>query len=255
MKEKGLSTKLVYLDLKTIMENYRNPEFWKKSWLIFKSKELEITWGIVNINILENKIESCISVSPGHITRGGKKFSFSYDFTRKTNFSWYSNVCRPIPIENSDYTQETLNRNILYTILKTMKKMEEDFIKHTYEYEKATELEEEQREKLEQIANDFLDEEGVTNESIRDAYIEKYVDENANNDYTNEIIEHSQFRFFKSAYLYVCSWFNDQKAFENYKKELGKFVPKKTIFKILKATKEMQTEEWIEDMKYQLEEI
>ena len=129
-----LSTKLVYLDLKTIMENYRNPDFWKKSWLIFKSKELEIKWSIVNIDILDNKIESCISVSPGYITRGGKKFSFSYTYTTKTKYNWYSNSCRPIPIDNSDYNQDTLNRNILGTILATVEQMEADFAKHTYEY-------------------------------------------------------------------------------------------------------------------------
>ena len=251
----SISTKLVYLDLKTIMENYRNPEFWKKSWLIFKSKELGVKWSITNINILENKIESCISITPGHITRGGKKFSFSYDFTRKTNYSWYSNVCRPIPIENSDYTQETLNRNILNTILNTMKRLEEDFIRHTYEYYKASELEDEQKEKLKEIAENFLDEEGVTNESIRDAYIEKYVDDNTNNDYTSEIIANAQFRFFKAAYLHVCSWFDNQETFEKYKKVLKDFVPKKKIFEILKKTKEMQTDEWVEEMKDQLESI
>ena len=256
MNSNSLSTKLVYLDLETIMQNYRNPEFWKKEWLIFKNKELEIKWNITNINILENKIESCIFVAPGHITRGGKKFNFTYsDYTRKTNYSWYSNVCRPIPIENSDYTQETLNRNILNTILKTMKSMEEEFVKRTYEYYKASELEDEQREKLKEIAENFLDEEGVSNESIRDAYIDKYVSDNSNSDFTSEIIANAQFRFFKSAYLHVCSWFDNQETFEKYKKVLKQFIPKKTIFEILKKTKEMKTDEWVEQMKDQLDSI
>lgn len=250
-----LSTKLVYLDLKTIMENYRNPDFWEKSWLIFKSKELEIKWSIVNIDILNNKIESCISVSPGHITRGGKKFAFSREYTSKTKYSWYSNSCRPIPIDNSDYNQDTLNRNILGTILATVEEMEAEFARHTYEYAKASELEDEEKEKLKEIAEEFLDDEGVTNGSIRYAYIEKYVSDNSDSKYTYEVIANSKFRFFKTAYLHICSWFNNEEMFKKYETALKNFIPKKTIFKIIKKTKEMQSEDWVEEMKDQLESI
>lgn len=249
----SLSTKLVYLDLKTIMENYRKPEFWEKDWLIFKSKELEITWSITNIDVLSNTIESRICFRDGHITRGGKKFWFDHSFTVKQ--SWILEaVCRPIPIKNSDYTQEAFDRNILNTILKSIARLERGFAYNTYEYKKARELEDEQIERLQEIAEEFLDKEGVYNESIRDAYIEKYVDDNKEN-YTNKVLGNSQFRFFKTAYLHVCSWFGNDKAFEEYKALLKKFVPKKQIFKILKKTKEMQSDKWVEEMKDQLEDI
>lgn len=249
----SLSTKLVYLDLKTIMENYRKPEFWEKDWLIFKSKELEITWSITNIDVLSNTIKSCICFRDGHITRGGKKFWFPVKFTTKIDW-YYDSVCRPIPIKNSDYTQEAFNRNILNTILNSIKELEREFARDTYEFQKALELEDEQRERLEEIAGEFLDEEGVSNKSIRDAYIEKYVDDNKEN-YTNEVLKNSQFRFFKTAYLHVCSWFGNDKAFEEYRALLKKYIPKKQIFKILKKTKEMQSDEWVEEMKDQLEDI
>lgn len=251
----SLSTKLVYLDLKTIMENYRKPEFWEKDWLIFKSKELEITWSITSIDILSNVIQSRIRFRDGHITRGGKKFWFPSSFTsRRDNWYCYETICRPIPIENSDYTQGAFDRNILYTILDSIRYLEKEFASYTYEYKKARELEDEQCERLKDIAEEFLDREGVSNESIRDAYIEKYVDDNKEN-YTNKVLENSQFRFFKTAYLHVCSWFGNDKAFEEYKALLKKYIPKKQIFKILKKTKEMQSDEWVEEMKDQLEDI
>ena len=251
----NISTKLVFLDLDVIMANYRNPKFWEKSWLIFKSKELEIKWHITNINILDNKIESCISIAPGHITRGGKRFYYSYEFTNKTGYSWYSTSCRPIPIQNSDYKQDTLNRNILNTILNTMKKMEEEFITHTYEYRKAQTLESEQNDRLREIAENFLDSENVTNDEIREAYIDKFVSDNSNSDFTSEVISGAQFKFFKTAYLHVCSWFNNKEMFDNYAQALKNFVPKKVIFKILKKYEEIETDEWLEEMKDQLEAI
>lgn len=249
----SLSTKLVYLDLKTIMENYRKPEFWEKDWLIFKSKELEITWSITSIDVLSNTIKSCICFRAGHITRGGKKFWFPSAFTSKHDW-YYETVCRPIPIENSDYTQEAFDRNILNTILSSIRYLEMEFARDTYEYKKALELEDEQRERLEEIAEEFLDEKGVSNESIRDAYIEKYVDDNKEN-YRDKVLENSRFRFFKTAYLHVCSWFGNDKAFEEHKTLLKKFITKKQIFKILEKTKEMQSDEWVEEMKDQLEDI
>lgn len=249
----SLSTKMVYLDLKTIMENYRKPEFWEKDWLIFKSKELEITWSITNIDVLSNTIKSCICFRNGHITRGGKKFWFPHSLTSKQDW-YYETVCRPIPIKNSDYTQETFDRNILNTILNSIKALEREFARNTYEYKKARELEEEQIERLQEIAEEFLDEEEVSNENIRNAYIEKYIDNNKEN-YTNKVLENSQFRFFKTAYLHVCSWFGNDKAFEEYKTLLKKYIRKKEIFKILKKTKEMQSDEWVEEMKDQLEDI
>ena len=251
----SLSTKLVYLDLKTIMENYRKPEFWGKDWLIFKSKELEITWIITSIDILGNVIRSRICFRGGHITRGGKKFHIPFSFTSSRR-DWYCSetICRPIPIENSDYTQEAFDRNILNTILYSIRCLERDFARNTYEYEKALELEDEQEQRLQEIAEEFLDEEGVSNKSIRDAYIDKYVDDNKEN-YGYKVLENSQFRFFKTAYLHVCSWFGNDKVFEEYKALLKKYIPNKEIFKILEKTKEMRSDEWIEEMKDQLEGI
>ena len=249
----SLSTKLVYLDLKTIMENYRKPEFWGKDWLIFKSKELEITWSITNIDVLSNAIKSCICFRNGHITRGGKKFWITGAFTSKHDW-FYETVCRPIPIENSDYTQEVFDRNILNTILDSIRGLEMEFARDTYEYKKALELEDEQCERLQDIAEEFLDQEGVSNGSIRNAYIEKYIDDHKES-YTKKVVENSQFRFFKTAYLHVCSWFGNDKEFEKYESILKKYIPKKQIFKILKKTKEMQSDEWVEEMKNQLEDI
>ena len=250
--QQSVSTKLVFLDLKTVLENYRNPKFWEKEWLIFKNKELEIKWSITQINVMSNSIISNIIFNQRSVVRGGKKFIIDYHYCHKSDWSWDAHVCRPIPINNSDYTQDTFMRNILSTVLKTLKKIEEEMVKITYEYRKAIELEQEQEEKLQEIAEEFLDENNVSNDAIREAYIEKYVSDNRSTKLSEKIVSESQFRFFKTAYLHICSWFGDMERFNEYKKLLSSRVSEKTIFEILEETKKMQTEEWSEQMRDQL---
>lgn len=226
--QQSVSTKLVFLDLKTILENYRNPKFWEKEWLIFKNKELEVRWSITKINVMSNSIISNIVFNNKDIVRGGKKFRIDYSYCHKTDCEyWAANVCRPIPINNSDYTQDTFMRNILSTVLDTLKKIEEEMVKKTYEYQKARELEDEQEERLTEIAKAFLDENNVSNDDIRDAYIERFVEKNRSTKLTEKIVRKSQFRFFKTAYLHICSWFGNMERFNEYKKLLSSYVSEK----------------------------
>lgn len=248
----NVSTKLVFLDLKTILENYRNPKFWEKEWLIFKNKELEVRWSITKINVMSNSIISNIVFNRGSVVRGGKRFSIDYTYCHKSDWDWTTNVCRPIPINNSDYTQDTFMRNILSTILNTLKNIELEMTRNTYEYQKARELEDEQEEKLKEIAEAFLDENNVSNDSIREAYIEKFVEKNKSTKLTEKILANSQFRFFKTAYLHICSWFDNMALFEEYKKKLSNRVSEKAIFEVFEETKKMKSDEWVEQMKDQL---
>lgn len=253
----NISTKLVYLDLKTILENFRNPEFWEKEWLIFKSKEIEAYWSMTSINLLDNKIISCITLkaSKGRITRGGKHFLLPYEVKRKSDWGLSDNSCRPIPINHSDYTQEVFERNIFSTLVDTIEKAEKEMIKNTYEYDEAYQIEDDMKEKLREIASDFLDEEGVTNDAIRDAYIDTYVSDNLDNSLTSEIVRNAQFKFFKSLYLHVASWFNREKDFEDYAQKLKKYTSKKYSYAVFKKKQEALSEEWVEEMKNQLESI
>ena len=231
-------------------------EFWQKEWLIFKSKEVELYWRISYIDVLNKKLYSSIRTNNIKITRGNKSFYGDWSMAHHTTYDWYTNSCRPIPLENSDYRQETFLNNILGTCLKVIEQVEKEMIKSTYEYEQARDLEDEAKERLTQIAEDFLDEEGVTNDDIREAYIDSYVDKNLEN-YRDDVVSKSKFRFFKTAYLHLCSWFGDKERFEDYMKEIKKKskIKEKYIYKIWKDCRAIQTEEWKEEMAEQLESI
>lgn len=243
--ESNVSTQLVYLDLKTILANYKDPKFWSKKWTIFKSSQFEIVWFLYSISCVDNTISSCVKIMPFKIKRGKKTLSSN----------WYNSnrFCDSIPIDNPDYTQDVLNRNILGTVLEAIKSAENSLIFDYAEYKEAQKASEQYDEKLKEIAMQFLDDQGVSHKDIRDAYIDKYVSDNSL-DYTIEVFHNLQYKIIPNLYLLVCSWFNSTEKFEEYKK-LCSGVHKSVWVKIWNQYRDIKSEDWVKDMELKLEAI
>ena len=76
--------------------------------------------------------------------------------------------------------------------------------------------------RLREIANNFLDDNGVTNDSIRDAYIEKYVDDNKYNDsQLNKIVLRFNEKLLTKEYLLFASFNDNEKDVEKFSKILN----------------------------------
>lgn len=244
--ESNISTQLVYLDLKVILANYKNPKFWAKKWTIFKSSQFEIVWYLHSISCTDNKISSCVKILPFKIKRGNKTLALNY---------WYasSTFCDSIPIDNSDYTQEVLNRNILSSALEVIRSSELSLITDYAEYKEAQKANEAYEDELKEIAEQFLNDQGVTHKDIREAYIDKYVSDNSL-DYTQEVSKNLQYKVLPNLYLLVCSWFNSPEKFEEYKKLCGG-VRKNVWIKIWNQYRDIKSEDWVSDMQLKLEAI
>ena len=79
---------------------------------------------------------------------------------------------------------------------------ERTIIRDTPEVRRCMELEREEESRLTEIADDFLDEQGVTNADIRDAYISSYVSNNKHaSDYTNDVIDNMKYTKLPDLYL------------------------------------------------------
>ena len=79
---------------------------------------------------------------------------------------------------------------------------ERTIIRDTPEVRRCMELEREEESRLTEIADDFLDEQGVTNADIRDAYISSYVSNNKHaSDYTNDVIDNMKYTKVPDLYL------------------------------------------------------
>jgi hypothetical protein len=241
----GISTKLVKLDLKTILENYKKPEFWKKDWVIFKKGDFKLVWHLDSINCRDNTISSVI-VPEGFITRRGKRISISY---------WDYSFCRSIPISHDDYSQETFERNILGTALQVIKSVENSVIKRYREYEDAENFQDQENAKLTEIAEAFLNENNITIDKVRDAYIDKFVNDNKSEKFTTQILNEWAYKVLSNYYLLLISFFNAEKTYKEYKEKVGAGKRKKFCYDIWKAGRQLDTKEWTESMKENLEAI
>jgi len=245
--ENTVSTQVVKLDLQTILANYKDPEFWSKKWTIIDTKQIKIVWYISSINCEDNKINSTLKVVNKNIKKGTLNLSDSW---------WSESVCvASIPINNPEYTEKHFENAILGKVLELLGDIERHCTYEYAEYKEAERLQEEMKDKLREIASDFLDENNVANEEIRDAYIEKYISDNYDaSEITSKVVQRYQYKIIPNVYLYVYAWFNRQEEFEKFEAEkLGRRVS--TRMEIWRKVKEMQTEKWVNGMKEQLRGI
>lgn len=258
-KAKALSTHLTYIDLATIMANYRNPRFWSKEWTIFESGVFKILWRLRRIDLDNNTIESVVWMAPATYKRG--KLAHHWGGYRG-NFVF----CRDIPIDNPDYTQETLNRSILGATLNLITSVEQSFIHDFAEYKEASSLKQEQdwaaQEQAEQIVDAFNKERGLTEstgDALKEAFVSNFLDEQYASgnlrDYPSEVMKNYAYKVLGFLRLLVCSWFNDKQGFTRYKEAIGDGSKKYVWFEMRKQARLIQTDEWRENMREEAQKL
>lgn len=154
--ENGIVIKKYEVDYSFIIRNYLSPKMWEKVWTLFLYKNFRFTLQINSILVYSTvKITFRINLDNGDF----KDFEFAdYD------------VDHP--------NLNVLKRQIDGAIKRLIHNYENYLIVSTTEYRELREKADEEKEKLRDIASDFLDDNGITLSDIRDAYIDKFVDDN-----------------------------------------------------------------------------
>lgn len=248
----NISTKITKLNLKVILDNYKKPEFWKKEWTIYKHNNIEITWHLYSINCKENTISSIVNIRGFVVRKGGKHFvDIGHGFWETSSTSAY---CSNIPIDNSDYKQEVFENNIIGACLKVLFQAEQNISRQYAEYRSAKSNDDDYNDALAEIAEAFLDRNNVTNKEIRDAYIDSYVSKNTSSRFAYMYLKECEYKIIPNEYILLLSYFNNKKIFDEYKQKVGGHR-KKFWFDIWKRGREMDTDEWREEMEAELEDL
>lgn len=152
--------KVYDVDYSFIIKNYLNRELWDKEWTLFVYKDFVFTLHLSNINTKDKIINFDI------------KLSCDKDM-------YIRSVTRTLPYQLEGMTIDQFKSLMNNCMGNLISDLEERCITHLdEEYKRIDSSRDEQQEMLRDIAKEFLDSEGVTNEDIRDAYIEHYVDKN-----------------------------------------------------------------------------
>lgn len=248
MESKLPAIKVYDIDYSFIIKNYLNPEMWQKTWTLFQYKTFVVTLQIDYINCAEEKI--CFKVT---LKDNSTENLYNYEWGKNTDKKAYCMAYYSLKINDINFLKREINSRVFdcitllekYNILAS-----EECAGLEYEYSNETEL-------LTQIAERFLDENGVSNEDIRDAYIDAYVNNNSKLDiYKSRLIETLQYQTFSDLYLVYANATGDEKVINKWEEILSENNNLGELKDEIKEYLEyMNTEEFEEDNASCLEEI
>ena len=207
--KQNISTQIEYIDIQDILKNYKKDTYWQKSWRVLKTHTFSFYFRLRSINVRRGLIESELFVPTTLIKRGNRKYAIR-EMTK-----WLYDI----PINNSDYRQETFERNLTSNLEELIRWLEDEIIQNTSDYRMAKREEQDYYYRVEELAKEKLDEENVSNKDIRDAYIDS-CRSNASVDYTSRVKEAKRLTIFPNLYLMLYSWFRKHDKFLQIKKEI-----------------------------------
>lgn len=241
MNNKMLILKVYDVDYSFIIKNYLNEELWEKEWTIFIYKRFKVMLRLDSINVKTKAIW----------------FEVFIDDNSEENTSWTTRVKNTFKYTISINDISILKQLLNSTIFGLIKELEEEgYIKNTDKYEQLDEMRREERNRLQQIAEEFLDNEGVKNEDIREAYIDYYIDKNEKvYDIKNDYITEMKYTLLTDFYIAFLDAVNDKDRLEIIKFKIGNVELEKIMNQIEEYKKYMETDQFEIDMQGNLEEI
>lgn len=238
----GIILKVYDVDYSFIIKNYLDEKLWNKEWTIFIYKNFHIVLRLSSIDVRNKVIVFEVEIQDGN--RENKSY---WTKSKKDTFKYF------LSIENIDILKQSLNHTI-FTLMQSLE--EEAYIKYTDEYYKLETMRSDESEKLEKIANEFLDDEDVTNEEIREAYINYYVDKNEKvYELINQYIREMKYRMITDFYLIFLEATKDDERIKIIENKIGKEKLQEALEEIKEYEEYMETDAFKEEMKENLEEI
>ena len=174
-----LAIKVYDIDYSFIINNYLDKSLWHKEWTLFNYKNIRFTLHLSKIDVVDEAISFRIHIhAPEYST---------------WEAVWYYVTQSNIKI---------LKQQIEGTIFRLIEMYEESLIRDEQEYKDIRSMGWEEEDSLREIASNFLDENGVTNNEIREVYIDNYVSNNTRTDtYLNAYKERRKYMVLSDLYL------------------------------------------------------
>ena len=223
--------KVYEIDYDFIIKNYLDPKLWNKSWTVFIYRDFVFTLRMTKIAVINNTIT----------------------FEVKLNKYWNSRTF-DYNIKNSNI--DFLKKSLKGTIKRLIEVYERTKIRNS---EGCSILEQnllEAENKLKEIANDFLDDEGVTNKEIREIYIENYVNNNSERWYRlDKYITSLEYTVCTDLYMIFAEATNDASLKDAVQNYLNDGETERIQRELKEYCEYVDSDEWLEDVKEELESI
>ena len=248
MENKLPAIKVYDIDYSFIIKNYLNPEMWQKTWTLFQYKTFVVTLQLTYINCQNEKITLRVKIKDN-----SSEHEYAYDWGKNLDKDAIDDVYYSLKINNLNFLKNSVENSVFYVI----ERLERYNILASKDYLDLKEMYSNEKESLKKIAEDFLDANDVSNEDIREAYIDTYVSNNTQLDaYLTRMIDRKQHLIFPDLYLVFANATRNDKTIKKWEKILAEnnnIEELKT--EILEYSEYMQSEDFENDMNSNLEEI
>lgn len=248
MGNKLPAIKVYDIDYSFIIKNYLNPEMWQKTWTLFQYKTFVVTLQLTYINCQDEKITLRIKIKDN-----SSEHKYAFDWGRNLDKDASDDVYYSLKINNLNFLKNSVENSVFNAI----ERLEKYNILASKDYLDLKEMYSNEKDSLKKIAEDFLDANDVSNEDIREAYIDTYVSNNTQLDaYLTRMINRKQHLIFPDLYLVFANATRNDKTVKKWEKILAENNNIEELrTEILEYLEYMQSEDFENDMNSNLEEI
>ena len=248
MENKLPAIKVYDIDYSFIIKNYLNPEMWQKTWTLFQYKTFVVTLQLTHINCQDEKIILRVKIKDN-----SSEHEYAYDWGKNLDKDASDDVYYSLKINDLKFLKNSVENSVFDAI----EKLERYNIIASEDYQNLKEMYSNEQDSLRKIAEDFLDANDVSNEDIREAYIDNYVSNNTKlDDYLERMLERKQYLIFSDLYLVFANATNNDKTIKKWER----ILEENNDIEELKAEVQeyldyMNSEDFEDDMNSNLEEI
>jgi hypothetical protein len=180
----AVSTRLYKINIKTILKNYLNREFWEKQWTVYEYDGLTIKISIREIYVRDNAVVL-------RVTRNGALWGSTFS----------------VNIDN--HNEIVFTKSLMSAIKEQIRQHEYDSIVASAGYGQALQWDESTDENNTLKAEMMLDAENVTNKDVRDAFVDRYVSDNRSS-HASEYRNYYDMRTLPHLYLMLAYLYETQ---------------------------------------------
>ena len=248
MENKLPAIKVYDIDYIFIIKNYLNPEMWQKTWALFQYKTFVVTLQLIYINCQDEKITLRVTIKDN-----SSEHEYAYDWGRNSDKNASDDVYYSLKINDLNFLKKAVENSVFDAI----ERLEKYNIIASEDYLDLQERYSNEQDFLRKIAEDFLDANDVSNEDIRETYIDAYISNNTQLDvYLAKMIDKKQYLIFPDLYLMFANATRNDKTVEKWEKILAENNNIEELrTEILEYLEYMQSEDFEDDMNSNLEEI
>ena len=235
--EYGIVPRVYDVDYSFIIKNYLDVDLWDKEWNIYDYKDITTSLSLNTIDCYYKSIQFKLKITCSE--QGFSRYTTFYYYLRQSNFN-------------------ILKKQINGAIFRLLEEFEQHMIVNSEGYQNLIEMYEDEEDNLRDITEAFLDDNNVTNDDIRYAYIESYINDNSKeSEATNNYINCYKYLTLPDYFLTFTKSVGDEERYKSCYDKISSNLDIDKITNILNQAKIVCdfNEEYVEEMTEALEEI